>query len=677
MATVIKILRSAGVAAPSNLGQGQMAYTYGTGNQGNLGDRLFIGTGTEDGSGHAANEDVIGGKYFAQLNDHVHGTLTASSTIITDSNNAIDQLLVGNHASNGGAIQFNESTNTGNARSVTLRSPATLAGNVVLTLPATAGSDGQYLKVDSSGNTSWASVASGAFTVAADSGTNEDFSTGEILTFEGGEGITTTVSTNKVSFAAEDATETNKGIATFDGTDFTVSSGDVTVNAERIQDIAGAMFTSNTETRITATYQDADGTVDLVVDDDLNNYSNTTSAFIKADTSDTLTNKVINGSQLVDASVSSDKLTGSVANAKLANDGVTIGSTDVSLGDTITALAGMTQIAVDNITILDNSITSTNANGNITLDPNGSGTVDVASSLITSVTTPVSASDAATKGYVDSVANGLDVKASVRYATTADVAGAYNNSAGTITAASNGAFSIDSQVPSAGDRILLKNQSTTTQNGIYTVTTVGSGSAAYVLTRTPDADAASEITGGAFVFVEEGTANADNGYVFTHNGEPTLGTDAITLAQFSGAGQISDGAGLGKTGNVLSVNVDDASIEISSDDLQVKAGGITNAMLAGSIAEDKLAGSISNGKLANSTITITPSSGSGTAIDLGDTLTFANGGGIVTTMSGDTLTIAASVASTSSTGTASFNSNNFAVDGAGEVTVTTTDGGTF
>ena len=632
MATVIKILRSSGTAAPLNLGQGQMAYTYGTGDQSNRGDRLFIGTGTET-AGNAANVEVIGGKYFADLASHVHGTLTASSAIITDSNNAIDQLLVGNHASNGGAIQFNESTNTGNARSVTLRSPATLAGNVVLTLPATAGSDGQYLKVDSSGNTSWASVASGAFTVAADSGTNEDFSTGEILTFEGGEGITTTVSTNKVSFAAEDATETNKGIATFDGTDFTVASGDVTLNAARIQALAGGMFASNTETLITATYESSDQTIDLVVNDDLSQYDNTSSAFIKADTSDTLTNKIINGSQLVDASVSSDKLTGSVANAKLANDGVTIGSTDVSLGDTITALAGMTQIAVDNITILDNSITSTNANGNITLDPNGSGTVDVASSLITSVTTPVSASDAATKGYVDSVANGLDVKASVRYATTADVAGAYNNGAGTITASSNGAFSIDGQVPTAGDRILLKNQSTTTQNGIYTVTTVGSGSAAYVLTRTPDADAASEITGGAFVFVEEGTANADNGYVFTHNGEPTLGTDAITLAQFSGAGQISDGAGLGKTGNVLSVNVDDASIEISSDDLQVKAGGITNAMLAGSIAEDKLAGSISNGKLANSTITITPSSGSGTAIDLGDTLTFANGGGIVTTMS--------------------------------------------
>ena len=673
MATVIKILRSSGVAAPANLGQGQMAYTYGTGTQGNLGDRLFIGTGTEDGSGHAANVEVIGGKYFADLANHVHGTLTASSAVITDSNNAIDQLLVGNNASAGGGIKFNEATNNG-AHSVLLKSPAALSADVSLTLPATAGSDGQYLKVDGSGNLSFAAVASGAFTIS-DGTTTDNFSTGETLTFAGGEGITTTVSNNNISIAAEDATETNKGIATFDGTDFTVSSGDVTVNAERIQDIAGAMFTSNTETLITATYEDSDGTIDLVVDNDLANYSNTTSAFITASSSDTLTNKVINGSQLVDASVSSDKLTGSVANAKLANDGVTIGSTDVSLGDTITALAAMTQIAVDNLTINGNSITSTDSNGNITLDPNGSGTVDVNSSKITSVSLPTAATDAATKGYVDSVANGLDVKASVRYATTANVAGTYNNGAGTITAGSNGAFSIDGQVPTAGDRILLKDQSTTTQNGVYTVTTVGSGSAAYVLTRTPDADAASEITGGAFVFVEEGTANADNGYVFTHNGEPTLGTDAITLAQFSGAGQITGGDAITKTGNTLAVAVDDASIEISSDAIRVKASGITNDMLAGSIAEGKLAGSISNGKLANSTITVTDGSNS-TAAALGSTITFTQGEGMTVSESSGTITIAAELATASNKGVASFDSNDFTVT-SGVVTVTATDGGTF
>lgn len=673
MATVIKILRSSGVAAPANLGQGQMAYTYGTGTQSNLGDRLFIGTGTEDGSGHAANVEVIGGKYFADLANHVHGTLTASSAVITDSNNAIDQLLVGNNASAGGGIKFNEATNNG-AHSVLLKSPAALAADVSLTLPATAGSDGQYLKVDGSGNLSFAAVASGAFTIS-DGTTTDNFSTGETLVFAGGEGITTTVTDNNVSIAAEDATETNKGIATFDGTDFTVASGDVTINAERIQDIAGAMFSSNTETLITATYEDSDGTIDLVVDNDLANYSNTTSAFITASSSDTLTNKVINGSQIVDGSLSSDKLTGSVANAKLANDGVTIGSTDVSLGDTITALAAMTQIAVDNLTINGNSITSTDSNGNITLDPNGSGTVDVNSSKITSVSLPTAATDAATKGYVDSVANGLDVKASVRYATTANVAGTYNNGAGTITAGSNGAFSIDGQVPTAGDRILLKDQSTTTQNGVYTVTTVGSGSAAYVLTRTPDADAASEITGGAFVFVEEGTANADNGYVFTHNGEPTLGTDAITLAQFSGAGQITGGDAITKTGNTLAVAVDDASIEISSDAIRVKASGITNDMLAGSIAEGKLAGSISNGKLANSTITVTDGSNS-TAAALGSTITFTQGEGMTVSESSGTITIAAELASASNKGVASFDSNDFTVT-SGVVTVTATDGGTF
>jgi hypothetical protein len=230
----------------------------------------------------------------------------------------------------GSGVKLVEGTNNG-TNTVTLKSPNSLAASYTLTMPADDGNANDVLISDGSGNLSFSAPAASTFTLSADSGTNDTFSTGGTLTFTGGEGIDTTVSDDTITIAAEDATETNKGVATFDGTDFTVTSGDVTLNAERIQDIAGAMFSSNTETLITATYQDADGTVDLVVDNDLANYDNTTSAFLTASSTATLTNKTF------DANGSGNSLS-NVEVADLAAAAVVLESEGIGSNDNDTSL---------------------------------------------------------------------------------------------------------------------------------------------------------------------------------------------------------------------------------------------------------------------------------------------------------------------------------------------------
>lgn len=194
--------------------------------------------------------------------------------------------------------------------------------------------------------------------------------------------------------------------------------------------------------------------------------------------------------------------------------------------------------------------------------------VDLNSHKITGLATPTGTTDAATKGYVDGLFTGLDWKNSVRAATTAN---------GTLaTAFANGQV-IDGVTLATGDRILLKNQTTGSENGIYTVNASGAP------TRATDADASAEVSTGLTVAVSEGTANVDTIWFLTTNDPITLGTTALTFAQLPSAGTVIGGAGLTLTGNTLDVNVDNSSIEISSDILRVKALGITNAMLAGSI----------------------------------------------------------------------------------------------
>jgi hypothetical protein len=242
-------------------------------------------------------------------------------------------------------------------------------------------------------------------------------------------------------------------------------------------------------------------------------------------------------------------------------------------------IGSLDTLSIDNITIDGNTISSTDSNGNIKLDPNGSGAIDVSSAKITNLGTPTSDADAATKAYVDGVINGLDIKESVKVATTAAISGTYNNGTGTITASSDGALgNIDGVALTTNDRILVKNQGgadpdSHIQNGIYVVTATGDGSNPYVLTRAGDADASAEISGGSFFFVEQGTTNADNGFVTTHNGNPALGSDTITFQQFSGAGQITAGNGLDKSGNTISVDLKaNGGLVIESTELAVDLG---------------------------------------------------------------------------------------------------------
>lgn len=247
--------------------------------------------------------------------------------------------------------------------------------------------------------------------------------------------------------------------------------------------------------------------------------------------------------------------------------------------------------------------------------------------------TPSSDSDVAIKSYVDGLVSGLHWKEAVEAATTANIT-------------LSGTQTVDGVSLSAGDRILVKDQSDATENGIYVV-------AASAWSRATDMDAGSEFPAAA-VFVKAGTVNDNLGFTCTNDTAPELGTDNINFTQFNGAANIVAGDGLSKSGNTLSVNVDDSSLEISSDSLQVKDAGITNDMLAGSIANSKLANSTISGVALGSNlsslsagngIAMTSYNGSAAVSDLtidldGSSLTVGAGGIKISTGGVDTLQLA-------------------------------------
>ena len=171
-----------------------------------------------------------------------------------------------------------------------------------------------------------------------------------------------------------------------------------------------------------------------------------------------------------------------------------------------------------------------------------------------SVASPTADGHAATKGYVDSARSGLDVKQSVRVATTGPI---------TIATGLENGDTVDGVTLATGNRVLVKDQSTASENGIYTVNATGAP------TRATDFDDNAEVTPGAFTFVEEGTVNADSGWVLTNNGTITVGTTGLVFAQFSGAGQITAGAGLTKTGNTIDAVGTADRITVNADSIDI------------------------------------------------------------------------------------------------------------
>ena len=189
------------------------------------------------------------------------------------------------------------------------------------------------------------------------------------------------------------------------------------------------------------------------------------------------------------------------------------------------------------------------------------------------VATPTDSAHIATKGYVDSARQGLDVKQSVRVASTANVAIATGLEAGD---------TIDGVTLVAGDRVLLKNQTTTSENGIYVAVASGAASRASDANGTADTG---ELKPGTFTFVEAGTVNFDSGFVISTDGTITVGTTGITWTQFSGAGSFDAGDGLSKSGTQVNVNVTSNRTAITADAIDISANyvGQTSITTLGTI----------------------------------------------------------------------------------------------
>ena len=280
----------------------QVLITDGSGNLSFTSVSSAAGAGLSDLSDDSTpslggNLDMNGNDIITLSNGNIDLLPHGTGKVIMDGNGtsggvSISDGLIDIRTGTGAVSKIKFYCESSNAHAQTLQAaPHSAGSSAVLVLPTASGT---LIGTGDSNTVSNTMIANSSITFTDESSTAVAVSLGGNLEFLAGEGINTTASGDTLTIAGENASSSNKGIASFNSTDFSVSSGAVSLAAERIQDIIGAMVGSNTETRITVTYDDSDGTLDFAVDNDLSNYDNSSSGFATKTGTETLTNKTIN-----------------------------------------------------------------------------------------------------------------------------------------------------------------------------------------------------------------------------------------------------------------------------------------------------------------------------------------------------------------------------------------------
>lgn len=332
--------------------------------------------------------------------------------------------------------------------------------------------------------------------------------------------------------------------------------------AEAVSDQLGTMVTGNTETGITVTYDDSDNTLDFAVTDSpLLGGQNSAYHLNRANHTGTQAPSTI-------TFASTDRLLGRDTASAGPGEELTVGGgveftgsggiqRSALTGD-ITAPAGSNTTAIAAGVIVDADVNSSAAIAatKLAFTPADSITSTTVQSAIVEALTDA-------RAYADTINSGFDYKGSVRVATTGNI---------TIATALNSGDTIDGVTLANGDRVLVKDQSTASQNGIYVVAASPG--------RSTDADSSAEVTGGLTVWVNEGTQNADTQWTLTTNDAITLDTTNLVFTQTNALGQVTAGNGLTKTGNTLDVAVG-AGLEISADTVRIAAAAAGNGLTGG------------------------------------------------------------------------------------------------